>query len=126
MAAVNSSKLVRITVRNIGCIGNDGVEVELDNVVCLVGKNNAGKSTVLRAYELAKGSVAFDFAKDLDHLLFRKKTLSHDFLSAVGSHPLKFQTVRKVRSRSQSGSTSITSLLPDKAYLPWKQRAIRS
>lgn len=64
MAAVNSSKLVRITVRNIGCIGNDGVEVELDNVVCLVGKNNAGKSTVLRAYELAKGSVAFDFAKD--------------------------------------------------------------
>jgi putative ATP-dependent endonuclease of OLD family len=64
MAGANSSKLVRITVRNIGCIGNDGVEVELDNVVCLVGKNNAGKSTVLRAYELAKGSTAFDPAKD--------------------------------------------------------------
>lgn len=64
MADVNRSKLVRITVRNIGCIGNDGVEIELDNVVCLVGKNNAGKSTVLRAYELAKGSAAFDFTKD--------------------------------------------------------------
>jgi len=57
MAGANRSKLVRISVRNIGCIGNDGVEIELDNVVCLVGKNNAGKSTILRAYELAKGSV---------------------------------------------------------------------
>ncbi|WP_217482459.1 ATP-dependent nuclease [Burkholderia lata] len=61
---MNRSKLVRITVRNIGCIGNDGVEIELDNVVCLVGKNNAGKSTILRAYELAKGSASFDVAKD--------------------------------------------------------------
>jgi putative ATP-dependent endonuclease of OLD family len=61
---VNRSKLVRIAVRNIGCIGNDGVEIELDNVVCLVGKNNAGKSTILRAYELAKGSAAFELAKD--------------------------------------------------------------
>lgn len=64
MAGVNRSKLVRIAVRNIGCIGNDGVEIELDNVVCLVGKNNAGKSTILRAYELAKGSAAFELAKD--------------------------------------------------------------
>lgn len=64
MVGVNRSRLVRITVRNIGCIGNDGVEIELDNVVCLVGKNNAGKSTVLRAYELAKGSAVFDLTKD--------------------------------------------------------------
>lgn len=64
MAGVNRSRLVRITVRNIGCIGDDGVEIELDNVVCLVGKNNAGKSTILRSYELAKGSVQFDVSKD--------------------------------------------------------------
>lgn len=64
MAEVNRSKLVRVTVRNIGCIGNEGVEIELDDVVCLVGKNNAGKSTVLRAYELAKGSATFDLTKD--------------------------------------------------------------
>ncbi|WP_353619061.1 AAA family ATPase [Paracidovorax cattleyae] len=49
MKGVNRSKLVRITVRNIGCIGEDGVAIALDNVVCLVGKNNAGKSTILRA-----------------------------------------------------------------------------
>ncbi|MFD1838769.1 ATP-dependent nuclease [Paracidovorax cattleyae] len=64
MKGVNRSKLVRITVRNIGCIGEDGVAIALDNVVCLVGKNNAGKSTILRAYELAKGSVQFDENKD--------------------------------------------------------------
>lgn len=47
------SRLVRMHVRNIGCIGNDGLTVELDDIVCLVGANNAGKTTVLRAYELA-------------------------------------------------------------------------
>lgn len=64
MIEANRSKLIRITVRNIGCIGNTGVEIELDNIVCLVGKNNAGKSTILRAYELAKGSVSFDMTRD--------------------------------------------------------------
>lgn len=47
------SHLVRMQVKNIGCIGNDGLTVELDEIVCLVGSNNAGKTTVLRAYELA-------------------------------------------------------------------------
>ncbi|WP_076901189.1 ATP-dependent nuclease [Burkholderia pseudomallei] len=60
----NRSKLVRISVRNIGCIGNEPVEIDLDNVVCLVGKNNAGKSTILRSYELAKGSLSFDSSRD--------------------------------------------------------------
>ncbi|WP_322068204.1 ATP-dependent nuclease [Paraburkholderia bannensis] len=60
----NRSKLVRISVRNIGCIGNDAVEVSLDDIVCLVGRNNAGKSTILRSYELAKGSLQFDTNRD--------------------------------------------------------------
>ena len=47
------SHLVRMHVKNIGCIGNDGLTVELDEIVCLVGSNNSGKTTVLRAYELA-------------------------------------------------------------------------
>lgn len=48
------SRLVAITIRNLGCIGPQGLTVELDNIVCLVGRNNSGKSTVLRAYELAR------------------------------------------------------------------------
>lgn len=62
--AENRSRLVRLYVRNIGCIGNDGIDIALDKVVCLVGKNNAGKSTILRAYELAKGTAAFDPTRD--------------------------------------------------------------
>ena len=47
------SHLVRMHIKNIGCIGNDGLTVELDDIVCLVGANNSGKTTVLRAYEAA-------------------------------------------------------------------------
>jgi putative ATP-dependent endonuclease of the OLD family len=64
MTGENRSKLVRMTVRNIGCVGSEGLDIELDNVVCVVGKNNAGKSTLLRAYELAKGSVPFIPSQD--------------------------------------------------------------
>lgn len=56
----NRSKLLRLTVRNLRCVGPEGVTIELDQIVCLVGKNNAGKSTILRAYELAQGSENFD------------------------------------------------------------------
>ncbi len=46
-------RLRKLTIRNLGCIGPDGVVVELDNIVVLVGPNNAGKSTILYAYDLA-------------------------------------------------------------------------
>jgi len=59
------SKLVRMRIVNIGCIGPEGVTIALDNVLCLVGANNAGKSTILHAYELAVGSEAFVRERDL-------------------------------------------------------------
>lgn len=58
------SKLLKLSVENIGCIGTEEVEVALDDVVCLVGKNNAGKSTILRAYELAHTPNKFDVERD--------------------------------------------------------------
>lgn len=61
---VNRSKLLKLAVKNVGCIGPEGVQVALDDVVCLVGKNNAGKSTILRAYELAHGPTSFDVSRD--------------------------------------------------------------
>ena len=61
------SKLLDITITNLGCIGSESLTVSLDNILCLVGNNNSGKSTVLRAYELAVGTekynVAFDRSK---------------------------------------------------------------
>ena len=61
---VNRSKLLKLAVKNLGCIGPEGVEVSLDKVVCLVGKNNAGKSTILRAYELAIKPTLFAGPRD--------------------------------------------------------------
>lgn len=52
----SKSKLARMEIFNLGCIGPEGLTVELDNMLCLVGANNCGKSTVLRAYELAVGN----------------------------------------------------------------------
>lgn len=60
----NRSKLLKLVVKNVGCIGSEGIEVALDDVVCLVGKNNAGKSTILRAYELAQSPNKFDASRD--------------------------------------------------------------
>ena len=52
-------------VCNLGCIGPEGCEVALDRVLCLVGGNNTGKSTILRAYELALGTAIFTPANDI-------------------------------------------------------------
>lgn len=58
------SKLVSISVRNIGCIGPEGITVQLDDVLCLVGPNNSGKTTILRAYELAFSPGDFSYPLD--------------------------------------------------------------
>ena len=58
------SKLFNISIKNLGCIGGDGLTIALDNILCLVGNNNTGKSTVLRAYELAVGSERYDVERD--------------------------------------------------------------
>src|SRR5436190_13917814 len=46
------TKLWKLIVKNLGCIGETPVTIDLDDIVVLVGKNNTGKSTILRAYEL--------------------------------------------------------------------------
>ncbi len=58
------SKLLNITIANLGCIGNEGLTISLDNILCLVGDNNSGKSTILRAYELAVGVQNYAHERD--------------------------------------------------------------
>lgn len=61
------SKLLSISVKNIGCIGEEPVVVSLDEIVCLVGRNNAGKSTILTAYQLAKNKLQFTSSERHQH-----------------------------------------------------------
>lgn len=45
-------RLHKLVVKNFRSIGASPVEIELDDIVVLVGPNNAGKSSILRAYEI--------------------------------------------------------------------------
>lgn len=74
------SKLLEISIKNLGCIDNSGLSVALDNILCLVGDNNTGKSTVLRSYELAVGSERYDPSKD------RCKTSDEDTVIEISVH----------------------------------------
>lgn len=44
-------RLHKLIIQNFRSIGNEKVEIELDDIVVLVGPNNVGKSSILRAYE---------------------------------------------------------------------------
>ncbi|MHA6481672.1 AAA family ATPase [Paenibacillus sp. strain BS8-2] len=45
-------KLRKMIIKNFRCIGALPVTIDLDDIVVLVGPNNAGKSSILKAYEL--------------------------------------------------------------------------
>ncbi|MDM8173174.1 AAA family ATPase [Olivibacter sp. 47] len=45
-------RLKKLIVKNFRCIGATPVEIDLNDIVVLVGANNAGKSSILKAYEV--------------------------------------------------------------------------
>jgi putative ATP-dependent endonuclease of OLD family len=65
-ASLGPAKLKKLVIKNFRCIGESPVEIDLDEIVVLVGANNAGKSTILRAYEVvmchgsSEGKLALD------------------------------------------------------------------
>lgn len=50
---VPKPKLTKLIIKNYRCIGTTAVELDLNEIVVLVGANNVGKSSILKAYELA-------------------------------------------------------------------------
>ena len=46
-------RLIKLTIKNFRCIGRTGVTIDLNDIVVLVGANNVGKSSILKAYEVA-------------------------------------------------------------------------
>lgn len=56
MAFQNSIKIIKLIVKNYRGIGPLGLEIDIDDVVVLVGPNNSGKSTILKAFQLVTSS----------------------------------------------------------------------
>ncbi|WP_218576328.1 AAA family ATPase [Pseudomonas sp. SLFW] len=50
------ARLHKLIISNFRAIGKKPVTIELDDIVVLVGPNNAGKNSVLRAYEVVMQS----------------------------------------------------------------------
>ena len=67
---VPKPKLTKLIIKNYRCIGTTPVELDLNEIVVLVGANNVGKSSILKAYELAmsQGSAKANLAlEDFPH-----------------------------------------------------------
>src|SRR3989339_1937010 len=50
--SVQKPRLQKLVIKNFRCIENKPVTIDLDDIVVLVGPNNVGKSSVLKAYEV--------------------------------------------------------------------------
>ena len=56
MSTEQSIKIIKLIVKNYRGIGPKGLEIDIDDVVVLVGPNNSGKSTILKAFKLVTAS----------------------------------------------------------------------
>lgn len=50
---VPKPRLTKLVIKNFRCIGSTPVNIDLNDIVVLVGANNVGKSSILKAYEVA-------------------------------------------------------------------------
>lgn len=50
--SISRPRLHKLRIKNFCAIGPVAVEIELDDIVVLVGPNNSGKSSILRAYQV--------------------------------------------------------------------------
>lgn len=67
MVATNiKPRLKKLIIKNFRAVGSNPVEIELDDIVILVGPNNSGKSAILRAYEvvMSEGSKKCELTLD--------------------------------------------------------------
>lgn len=50
---IQKPRLTKLIIKNFRCIGATPVSIDLNDIVVLVGANNVGKSSILKAYEVA-------------------------------------------------------------------------
>ncbi|AUQ27035.1 AAA family ATPase [Dickeya zeae] len=49
-------RILQLQIKNFGCFDEKGVSVDINKIVVIVGENNIGKSTILRAFEVVTTS----------------------------------------------------------------------
>jgi putative ATP-dependent endonuclease of the OLD family len=54
------NRIRKVSIRNFGCIGSQKVDIDIDKIVLLVGQNNVGKSSILRALKIITDSSGKD------------------------------------------------------------------
>ena len=75
-------KIKKLIIKNFGCIGSNSIELEIDKIVILVGANNAGKSTILRAFEVVTDNL------QLEESDFHNNQVSPDCLPEIEVHSI--------------------------------------
>lgn len=81
-------RLASLIIKNFRCIGPDPVTIDLDDIVVLVGPNNSGKSSVLRAYEVIMSEGSSEGKLTLDDFPFGK--VDPDALPEIELHTIVY------------------------------------
>lgn len=89
VAAMPSPRLMKLIVKNFRCIGSRAVHIDLNDIVVLVGSNNAGKSSLLRAYELVMSEGSTEGQISLDD--FPNKIIDPENLPEIELHTIVYE-----------------------------------
>jgi len=85
---VKKPRLTKLIIKNYRCIGSNPVEIDLNDIVVLVGANNAGKSSILKAYELAMSQGSGKADLKLED--FPNNTIDEDNLPEIELHTIVY------------------------------------
>jgi len=84
-------RLHKLIIQNFRSIGTEKVEIELDDIVVLVGPNNVGKSSILRAYETVMSHGSKDGKLTIND--FPNGQVDTDNLPTIELHTIVFNDV---------------------------------
>lgn len=85
---VQKPRLTKLLIKNFRCIGSTPVNIDLDEIVVLVGANNVGKSSILKAYELAMSQGSAKGKLKLDD--FPNNKIDSDNLPEIELHTIVY------------------------------------
>ena len=97
--SVVSNRLSKLIVKNFRCIGSDPVEIDLDKIVVLVGPNNSGKSSILKAYQLVMSDGSNEAKLSIEDFPYEK--IDEDNLPEIELHTLVYDNPPGERWREE-------------------------